>query len=184
MVLRMPPFEVTTGVRVRMRKPKALVSAVLLLLAACPASAQWERLVGENKGRLLEPPARSTPHALQFYLTPSPDRDPGNSLCLGCKASGGQKVSLRDYEVETSTQVVGEPFGKKILQIELSFHVKKGSVAEQLQREWEEHEPRGGQNLSFSDIPPVQWKSIVMESSADVYNELYFIIDDPLTFGR
>jgi hypothetical protein len=161
-----------------MRPPKMLVCVVLLLFAICPASAQWEHIGDDNKGGALRTSVPSSPHPLQFYLTPSRDRDPGNSLCLGCKVNDGQEVSLQDYAVETSKQVIGESFGKKILQIELSFNVKQGSVIQHLNHEWEEKEERAGRNVSFDNLVPVKWKSIVMESSADMYNELYFIVDD------
>lgn len=131
----------------------------------------------------------SPPQPLQFYLAPSPDRDPSNSLCLGCKDKNGQMVSLNDFAVKASKQEIGESFGKKIFQIELSFDVKKGSVVEQMHREWKEEDRREGQNVSFDNLPPVEWKSIVMESSPDMYKELYLIInegayDRPLSEAR
>jgi hypothetical protein len=109
---------------------------------------------------------------------PSSDRDPSNSLCLGCKVKDGRAVSLSDFDVESSKQLLGESFGKKIFQIELSFAVKKRSVVERLHREWEQENIQEGQNVSFDSLPPAEWKSIVMESSPDMYKELYLIIDE------
>jgi hypothetical protein len=142
-----------------------------------PASAQWQRIERDAKGGLGNS-IRSAPHPLQFYLTPSPDRDPSNCLCLGCEVKDGQAVSLRDFAVENSKQVLGESFGQKIFQIEFSFDVKKGPAAERLHREWEQEGRRESQNVSFDNLPPVEWKSIVMESSPDMYKEIYLIINE------
>lgn len=76
------------------------------------------------------------PAPLQFYLTASPEHDPSNSLCLGCKIASGEAVSLNDFAIKTSKQLVGEAFGKAIYQIELLFEAKKGSVVEQMHHEW------------------------------------------------
>jgi hypothetical protein len=72
-------------------------------------------------------------------------------------------VSLSDFDVESSKQLLGESFGKKIFQIELSFAVKKGSVVERLHREWQQENKQEGQNVSFDSLPPAEWKSIVMD---------------------
>lgn len=141
------------------------------------ASGQWQRVAMDPKGGLGKS-APSVPHALEFYLTASPDRDPSNSLCLGCKTANGQAVSLNDYAIKTSKQLVGEAFGRAIYQIELSFEVRKGSVVEQMNHEWEEKLKEQGKDVSFQNLPPVEWKSIVMQSSADTYKELYFLIDE------
>ena len=85
-----------------------------------PPSAQWQRIEMDAKGGLGKS-VPTVPHALQFYLTASPDRDPSNSLCLGCKTANGRAVSLNDYAIKTSKQLVGEAFGRAIYQIELSF---------------------------------------------------------------
>ena len=126
----------------------------------------------------LEKSLQVSAHPLQFYLTPSPDRDPSNSLCLGCKVATGQAISLGNFVVQTSKQAVGQAFGKTIYQIELSFDVKKGSVADQMRHDWAEEEKASGQNISLQHLPPVEWKSIVMQSSTDMYKELYLIIDE------
>lgn len=156
---------------------KALWIAVLFFLGAWPASAQWQRIEMDAKGGLGKP-VTSIPHPLEFYLTASPDRDPSNGLCLGCKIANGQAVSLNDYSIKTSKQLVGEAFGRAIYQIELSFEVKTGSVVEQMRQEWEEKDKAQGRDVSFQDLPPVQWKSIVMQSSVDAYRELYLLIDE------
>jgi hypothetical protein len=157
-------------------------------LASCPAFAQWERLAWDNKGTTDGAATRSVPHPLQFYLTPSLDRDSGNILCLGCKTKSGRQVTLQDYAVEATQQPVGESAGRKIFQIVLTFHVKDGSAVQQMHREWEEKEING-LKVSLENVPPVQWKSIVMQSSQDAYSELYFIVDDgvyvrPLSTAR
>jgi hypothetical protein len=164
-----------------------LVIAVTLLLIR-PAFAQWERISWDQKGTTDGTPPRSAPHPLQYYLTPSADRDSGHDLCLGCKTGGGQQVSLQDYDVERSQHLLGEAYGRKIFQIVLTFHEKPGSVVEQMHREWNAS-AEAGQKADYDKLPPVQWKSIVMESSPDVCNELYFIVDDgvyvrPLTLAR
>lgn len=154
---------------------KALWTGVLLFLAARPVSAQWQRIEMDAKGGMGKS-IPSVPHALQFYLTASPDRDPSNSLCLGCKTANGQAVSLNDFAIKTSKQLVGEAFGKAVYQIELSFGVKKGSVVERMRHEWEEKDKEQGKDVPFQNLPPVEWKSIVMQSSADTYKELYLLI--------
>ena len=156
---------------------KALWTAVLSFLAVWPASAQWQRVEMDAKGGLGKS-VPSAPHPLQFYLTASPDRDPSNSLCLGCKIANGRAVRLNDYAIKTSKQLVGEAFGRAIYQIELSFEVKKGSVVEQMRHESEEKYKAQGQDVSFQDLPPVEWKSIVMQSSVDAYKELYLMVDE------
>lgn len=141
------------------------------------ASGPWQRLEMDAKGGLGNS-VPSVPHPLEFYLTASPDRDPSNSLCLGCKTANGQAVSLNDFTIKASKELVGETFGRAIYQIELSFEVKKGSVVEQMRHEWEENAKKEGRDVSFQDLPPVKWKSIVMQSSADTYKELYLLIDE------
>src|SRR6266702_486540 len=55
-----------------------------------------------GNGNRLERNLRRPPHPLQYYLTPSPERDPANSLCLGCPvAAGGRQRTLQDFVVET-----------------------------------------------------------------------------------
>ena len=96
----------------------------------------------------LAKPAQASPHPLRFYTTPSPDRDPSNSLCLGCKIADGRAVGLNDYALESSQQLVGEASGRAIYQIELSFDVKKGSVAERMRHEWDERSGDSSQDLA------------------------------------
>ena len=163
---------------------KMLVSAVLLLLGICPAQAQWQRIEMDAKGGIATSD-RDSPHPMTFYLTPSAERDASGSLCLRCKANNGQQVSLQDYAVETSEHIVGQSFGRTIFEIRLSFHVKGGSVAQQLRREWSE-KAGFAETMSSDDLPMAEWKSIVMQSSADMYRELYLIInegqyDEPLS---
>jgi hypothetical protein len=161
----------------RRRVPKVLSSIVLFLSGVCPASAQWQRMEMDPKGGLGNS-VSNTPQSLQFYLTPSPDRDPSNSLCLGCKIANGRIVSLSDYGVKASKQLIGEECGRNIFQIELSFEVKKGSVADQMRHEWEEEYKKLGQKTSDQSVPPIEWKSVVMQFSKDEYKELYLIIDE------
>ena len=157
--------------------PKIVSGVALLLFGTFPACAQWQRIEMDAKGRLAKS-VQSVPHPLQFYLTPTPDRDPSNSLCIGCKTANGQAITLGDFSIESSKQIIGDAFGKTIYQIDLSFNVKKGSVVERMRHEWEEQYERQGQNISFQNLPPVEWKSIVMQSSTDMYRELYLIIDE------
>ena len=148
-----------------------------------PPSGQWQRIEMDAKGGLGKS-VPSVPHALQFYLTASPDRDPSNILCLGCKTANGQAVSLNDYAIKTSKQLVGEAFGRAIYQIELSFEVKKGSVVEQMRHEWEEKYQEEGNGVSFQNLLPVKWKSIVTQSSADTYKELYLLVNEELMWSH
>ena len=87
-------------------------------------------------------------------------------------------MSLSDYRVKTSKQLIGEDFGRSIFQIELSFEVKKGSVADQMRHEWEEQYKGLGQKTSDQNVLPIEWKSVVMQFSKDEYKELYLIIDE------
>ena len=113
---------------------------------------------------------------MQFFRTPTPNPNLSNALCLGCKTRSGAAVSLQDYDVETAEDVVGASFGKKIVQIVNMFRVKKNSVMQRLREEWNAQQP--GHQIDYGQVPPVETKSIVMESSAGLYRELYFIVDD------
>lgn len=157
--------------------PKVLACFALLLSSTCSSYAQWQRVEMDAKGGMGKS-VPSVPHPLQFYLTASPDRDPSNSLCLGCKTASGQAVSLNDFAIKTSKDLIGEAYGKAIFQIELSFEAKKGSVVEQMRHEWEEKDKEEGHDVSFQNLPPVKWKSIVVQSSEDTYRELYLLIDE------
>jgi hypothetical protein len=163
--------------------PRIAAIVALLVFTVAPVLAQWERVAGgppqTRAARVL-----NTPHPLRYFLTFSLERYSDNSLCLGCKTADGQKVTLGDYAVEATQYQVGQSFGRKIIEIELTFHLKNGSVMQRLRREWTARESTAGREMSFEDIPPVKWKSIMMESSANSYRELYFIIDEPGTYVR
>lgn len=158
--------------------PKILGCFALLLLSASSSYAQWERVViawtGKSDPAL--PVTQGSPHSLQYYLTPSPERDRINSLNLGEKV-GAHEISLQDYVVETAQCPVGEPFGRKIIEIVLTFRYRG---------ETQETEAKGAtQGKSCKDIPPqsseepasIQWRSVVMERSPGAYQELYLLID-------
>src|SRR5215469_6975043 len=82
---------------------RALSNVALLLFGLCSATAQWQRIEIDAKGGLGKS-VQCSPHPLQFYLTPSPDQDPSNSLCLGCKVGTGQAISLENFVVHTSSK--------------------------------------------------------------------------------
>lgn len=157
----------------------SVIGAVFLVLAAFPARAQWERVAGGSPQNI-QADVENTPHPLAYFLEFSPERYTDNSLCLGCKTSDGQKVTIGDYAVKASTREIGQSLGRKILEIVLTFDLKSGSVMWRLQQEWEANYRTEGQQVSFEDLPPVEWKSIVMESTPNLYRELYFITDAPI----
>jgi hypothetical protein len=163
--------------------PKILVCAALLLLLGAPSSyAQWERVViawtGESDP--MRPVTHGSPHPLRYYLTPSAERDPSNSLCRGCPVTvGGRGQSLKDFVVEASQRPLGVSFGRKIIEVVLSFRMGPELMkirAEEAARE--SGDP--GRVYSYPDsyyTPVARWKSIIMESSANEYQELYLLID-------
>lgn len=157
---------------------KILSCFAFVLLSASSSYPQWERVViawtGKSDPAL--PVTQGSPHSLQYYLTPSPERDPINSLSLGEKA-GTHEISLQDYVVETAKCPVGEAFGRKIIEIVLTFRYRS---------ETQETEAKGAtQGNSCKDTPPqsseepasIQWRSVVMERSPGAYQELYLLID-------
>ena len=157
---------------------RILACSALLLLSASSSYAQWERVViaWTGKGDPALPVTNDSPHPLRYYLTPSPERDPINSLNLGERV-GAHKISLQDYVVETAQCPVGEPFGRKIIEIVLTFRFRS---------EMQETEAKGAeQGNSCKDTPPqssdkpasIQWRSVVMERSPGAYQELYLLID-------
>lgn len=155
-----------------------LIPVVLLLLCARPASAQWERIevywTGET-GVHRTVSRQSSPHPLQFYLESSAERDPSNSLCLGCALDAhGQRIKLEDFEVEKSQRILGQAFGKQILEIVFTF--RAGSAMQKIGREEAEREHSSGDTSPAAwDKPLAEWKSIIMQSSDDSYRELYFL---------
>lgn len=155
--------------------PKLFLYFVFVLAAMPPAFAQWERVSSSDQRDRF--PTPDSPHPLSFYLTPSVERDPQNSLCVGCATGDGRKVSLQDYDVQTSTRALGDSFGRKIVQIQYTFRAKKGSVAEQLDREVSSKDNRSDETPP-ENLRPVKWKSIVMQSSSQLYRELYLVADD------
>lgn len=163
--------------------PKILVCAALLLLGARPSAAQWDRQVVAWTGvsdmeRTVD---HSSPHPLQYYLTPSAERDPVNSLCLGCPITtmDGLRRTLKDCVVDVSQRPLGKSFGRKIIEIVLSFRdtpeVKK-MYAEQAAKE---NRVLNIDPDTPEESPSFQWKSIVMESSPPgAYREVYLIVGD------
>jgi len=50
--------------------------------------------------------------------TAAPERDPSNSLCLGCPVTdNGRKRNLRDYVVDVSQRQLGKAFRRQIIEI-------------------------------------------------------------------
>jgi len=161
-----------------------VVGVIMLMFAVLPAVGQWERVAGgppQNKTAQL---ANTPPRPLAYFLAFSPERYTDNSLCLGCKTSDGQKVSIADYVVKPSERYIGESFGRKIVEIVLTFDVKPGSAMWRLRREWEAQYRAEVRKGSLEELPPVEWKSVVMESASERYRELYFIIDEPGIYDR
>jgi hypothetical protein len=160
-----------------MAKPVAWVA--LFLLASVSAPAQWRRTVvywtGEEGIRAIS--SESSPHPLQFYMTATTDRDPIDSLCLQCEVEPGEtKRKLSDFDVRASQSLIGEASGRKIQQILLTFNpglAMKEAARAQAARQHPEQPPPAEPKWA----PPVQWKSIVMESAPGEYRELYLLID-------
>lgn len=172
--------------------PRILPCFALLLLSASSSYAQWERVVvsGTNEGGFASNVVQGSPHPLQYFLRPSPERDPSNSLCLGCPVAtvNRRKTTLQDYAVESSQRVLGESFGRKVIEVVLSFRMGPELMkinAEEAARQTGDP----GRVYSYPDsyyTPVARWKSIIMESSANQYQELYLLIntwelDQPLS---
>lgn len=159
--------------------PGILACTALLLLSASSSYPQWERVVLAWTGvdDPLRPITHGSPHPLQYYRRPSPERDPINSLNLGERV-GTHQISLQDYVVQTSQRPLGEPFGRKIIEIVLTL--RHGSEMQTMEAEGSE------QGDSCKDVPSpsveeprdVQWRSVVMESSPRAYLELYLLINN------
>lgn len=173
--------------------PKTLPCFAMLLVSSSSSYAQWERVVvsSTNEGGFASNVVHGSPHPLQYYLTPSTERDPSNSsLCIGCPVAtvNGRKTTLQDYAVESSQRVLGESFGRKVIEVVLSFRMGPELMkinAEEAARE----NGHAGVVYSYPDsyyTPVARWKSIIMESSANQYQELYLLIntwdlDQPLS---
>lgn len=170
---------------------KILACFALLLLSASSSYGQWERVVVSrtDEGGFASNVLHGSLHPLQYYLTPSPERDHSNSLCLGCPvAINSRKTALQDYAVESSQRVLGEPFGRKVIEVVLSFRL--GPELMKINAE-EAARVNGhpGKVYSYPEsyyTPVARWKSIIAESSANQYQELYLLIntwdlDQPLS---
>ena len=158
---------------------KPVICVVLVVLTSVSACAQWQRTVvywtGEEGIQAIS--SESLPHSLQYYLTPSAERDPTDSLSLQCEVEpGGAKRKLSDFDMKTSQSLIGEASGRKIQQIVLTFNpgpaMKEASTAEAARQHPEQKQP-----AQPEWAPPVEWKSIVMESAPGEYRELYLLID-------
>lgn len=104
--------------------PRILVCAALVLFGARSSHTQWERVetTWTDEHGLTSRVLHSSPHPLQFYLTPSPERDPTNSLCLGYPLTdSGQRRNLKDYVIDVSQRPLGKAFRRQIIEIVLSF---------------------------------------------------------------
>lgn len=172
--------------------PKILACFALLLSSAASSYAQWERVVVSrtDEGGFASNVVHGSQHSLEYYLTPSPERDPSNSLRLGCPVGtvNTRKTTLQDYAVESSQRVLGESFGRMVVEVELSFRM--GPLLMKINAEEAARESGDpGRVYSYPDTyytPVARWKSIIMESSANQYQELYLLIntwelDQPLS---
>jgi hypothetical protein len=163
---------------VRLRRVVAFVVLAAAVTLGGPAHAQWERIQIDwtGEGGIRETTSRhGSAHPLQFYLNPSGERNFDNSLCLGCDEYG-HRVTLQDFTVETSQRVIGRYRGRKIIEIVLSFRI--APAMQQIYREEAAREHSGGDtSLESYETPVSEWKSIVVETSAGLYRELYFLID-------
>ena len=91
----------------------------LLLFGARSSHAQWERVetTWTDEHGLTSHVLHSSPHPLRFYLDGA-ERDPNNSLCLGCQVTdNGRKRNLRDYVVDVSQRQLGKAFRRQIIEI-------------------------------------------------------------------
>lgn len=155
-----------------------VVLAAASVILGVPAHAQWERIQVDwtgTRGIRERISRRDSAYPLQFYLTPSADRDFDNSLCLGCDMEG-HRLGLQDFTIEISQRVIGQYRGRNIVQIVLSFFVAPSMQRRYRQEAAREHTSADAFPGSF-EKPVSEWKSIVVESSAGKYRELYFLID-------
>lgn len=151
---------------------------VLAAAITLDAQAQWERIQVDWTGEsgIRETTSRiGSAYPLQFYFSPSAERDFDNSLCLGCEMYG-HRLTLEDFTVETSQYEIGDYHGRKIVEIVLSFRV--APAMQQIYRKEAAREHSGADESAESYAKPLcVWKSIVMETSIGKYRELYFLID-------
>jgi hypothetical protein len=141
---------------------RILIPVGLLLLSTRPVHAQWERVevywTGES-GVHRTVSRQGSPHPLQFYLSPSAERDPSNSLCLGCEGDGHQQIKLEDFDVEKSQRILSQAFGKQIVEIVLTF--RAGSAMQKANREEAEREHSSADTSPDAYAKPLaEWKSI------------------------
>ena len=94
--------------------PNVLAYIALLLLMVFPASAQWEHIGEDNEGDIFGKRSPSSPHPLQFYLSPLSHRDLLDTPCPKCTANNDQNASVQGLSPETSTHVIGKFLGKNI----------------------------------------------------------------------
>lgn len=169
---------------------RLLAFAVLAATISLPAQAQWERIqvdwTGENGIR--ETTSRpGSAHPLQFYLTPSAERDFDNSLCLGCDMYG-HRLTVQDFTTETSQREIGKYRGKKIVEVVLSFRVAP-AMQEIYRKQAAREHSTGDVSPESYDKPLAEWKSILIEASVGTYRELYFLVNTgswirPLSVAR
>ena len=153
---------------------RLLSGFLLVLFGVGPAHAQWERIVvyweGET-GIHRDISQQSSSHPLEYFLTPSAERDLVKSLCLGCPLDKhGRRIKLQDYEVEKSQRSLGKPFDAEIVEVTLT--IRAGREMQEINHQ-ESHS-----STSTGSWQQAQWKSILMQSGPDSYRELYFLIDN------
>lgn len=157
---------------------KTSIIFILFLVWSQVAHAQWEHIQAywEGEDGIHQIVTRNTPeHSLDFFLTPSEERDSTHSLCLGCDNSG-HRVGLSDFKIETSQRTVGQYQGKDILQIILTFRLSPAIEQLYAKQAGAEH-PGEAVSSQASEKPVSVWKSIIMETSPKMYRELYFLVD-------
>jgi hypothetical protein len=153
---------------------KGILCILLPFLAASSACAQWHRIVTSWNGEtgIYKKNTTTSPHPISFFLSPLPARDPDNGLCLGCDQDG-HKVTLKDFSIQASQRELGESYGRKIIEIMLSFRAPLSTV-----QFGGAPAPPDDNALPNATDPVAIWKSVLMESSPGLYRELYFLIDN------
>ena len=104
--------------------PRILVCAALLLFGARSSYAQWELVetAWTDEHGLASRVLHSSPIPCGSIWTAAPERDPTNSLCLGCPVTdNGRKRNLKDYVVDVSQRPLGKAFRRQIIEIVLSI---------------------------------------------------------------
>ncbi len=158
---------------------RSLRLIVLLLTVATVAQAQWERIEMDDKGGNVSTGKHTpgAPHPLKYFLTPTAERDPSDTLLIANPGKDAGGITLSNYRIEVTQKDLGSAFGRKVLEIDSKFWTKQGLAADTLFH--------GGNASSASapeesdERPPaVEWKSLVVESSPGVFREVYLIIDD------